>query len=123
MAEKNSVYRSNSRYVAGGVTETNKIALEWWERNQLKLDVTDRIYIVEKKFAGRLDQISALFLNESRYWWIIAMLNNILDPYSEVKEGIVLYIPTTDRVSSLMTGQVGGVDSTREVPTSILPIV
>lgn len=123
MSELNSVYRSSSRYVAGGTTETNKLALEWWERNQLKLDVTDRIYVVEKKFAGRLDQISALFLNEPRYWWVIAMLNNILDPYSEVKEGVILYIPTTDRVASLMTGQVGGVDSTREVPTSILPIV
>lgn len=123
MSEKNSVYRPTSRYVAGGTTETNKLALEWWDRNYLDLDSTDKVYVVEAKFAGRLDLIAASFLGNPHHWWVIAMLNNILDPHSEIIEGTILYIPTTDRVNSLMSGQTGGVDSTREVPISILPIV
>lgn len=121
--EKNSVERRNSRYVSGGITETNQNALEWWERNVFSGAEDDRPYVVEKRFAGRLDLIAALFLGEPRMWWVIAQYNNVLDVFAEVREGSILYIPSTERVDLILSGQTGGVPSKREVPVSILPIV
>lgn len=123
MAEKNSVLVKSSRYVSGGTTEVNTNALEWWERNTISLFKDDQTYVIEKKFEGRLDQITALFLGEPRYWWVVAMYNNILDPNAECVEGAILYIPTIDRVKAILNGKTGGIVSLREVPISILPIV
>lgn len=121
--EKNSVLVESSRYVSGGTTEVNGKALEWWDRTVFEQFDDDNIYVVEAKFAGRLDQITALYLGDPRYWWVIAQYNNILDPWSEITEGTILYIPTLTRVQSILNGRIGGVQSTREVPTTVLPIV
>ena len=121
--EKNSVNRRKSRYASGGETEVNQNALEWWERTILTSAADDKEYTVEKKFEGRLDLIAALFLGEPRYWWVIAQYNTILDPYTEVREGAKVYIPSIERTEAILNGKTGGVTSTREVPISILPIV
>lgn len=123
MAEKNSTLVRTSRYTSGGVTEVNATALEWWERTVFEVNDDDTSYVVEKKFEGRLDLITAVFLSEPRYWWVVAQYNNILDPFIEVKEGAVIYIPSLERVKLILSGKIGGVASTREVPLSILPIV
>ena len=123
MAEKNSTLVRTSRYVSGGTTEVNTRALEWWERTTFPINDDDRTYVVEKRFEGRLDLITALYLGEPRYWWVVAQYNNVLDPHAEIFEGSILYIPTLERVKSILSGKLGGVSSTREVPTSILPIV
>jgi hypothetical protein len=123
--ERSSVFNKNSRYVAGGTTEVNQTALEWWERINLTTDPTDGAYVVEKKFEGRLDLITAVHLGEKfvANWWVIAMINNILDPYTEIYEGRILYIPTRERMAAILNGRLGGAPSSREIPTSILPIV
>lgn len=123
MAEKNSTLVRISRYVSGGTTEVNAKALEWWERNVYTAYEDDQPYVVEKKFEGRLDLITALFLGEPRYWWVIAMYNNILDPNAEIFEGAILYIPSVEKTRALLNGKLGGIASLREVPLSILPIV
>lgn len=121
--ETNSTKVRYSRYVSGGTTEVNQKALEWWDRENFPANADDIVYVVERRFVGRLDLIAASFLDEPRYWWVIGMLNNIVDPYTEVAEGTILYIPTRDRVKTLLSGKLGGVASTREVPPSIMPIV
>lgn len=122
--ETNSVQRKKTRYVAGGSTEVSSWALEWWERTVFEIDETDRAYVVERKFEGRLDLIAALFLGEPRLWWVIAQYNSVLDPYAEIKEGAVIYIPSPARAAAILSGgRAGGVPSERQVPTSILPIV
>ena len=123
--EKNSTLVKFSRYVAGGTTEVNKTALEWWERNVLVTDPSDFLYVVEDRFQGRLDLITAVYLGEEnlRYWWVVAMLNNLLDPYTEVKTGRIIRSPTKERLQNMVSGKKGGVPSTREIPISILPIV
>ncbi len=122
--ETNSTLVSKSRYVAGGITEVNNTALEWWERSNFRLDGSDRFYVVQEKYAGRLDMIAQDFLDDSRLWWFIAQYNAVLDPYGEIFPGRVLRIPTKDRAITMLTGKLGGVASTREVPlTNITPIV
>lgn len=121
--ETNSTKVRYSRYVSGGNTEVGQKTLEWWERARFTMNADDQIYVVERHFANRLDLIAATYLDEPRYWWVIAMHNNILDPYNEVTEGTIIYIPTRERVKTLLSGKMGGVPSTREVPPSIMPIV
>lgn len=123
MAEKNSTLVRNSRYVSGGEAEIGLNTIEWWERTTFTTSPDDTTYVVEKKFVGRLDLITAVYLEEPRYWWLVAQYNNLLDPHGEVTEGRVLYIPSLDRVKLLMSGKTGGVPSTREVPLAILPVV
>lgn len=123
MAEKNSTLVRNSRYVSGGESEVNQNAIEWWERSSFTTNSDDTTYVVEKKFVGRLDLIAALFLGEPRYWWLVAQYNSVLDPFDEIEEGRILYIPSLDRVRLLLSGKTGGVPSTREVPLAILPVV
>ena len=124
MTERNSTNIQKSRYVAGGATEVNQFALEWWERVTLTTDDTDSTYVVEKKAEGRLDLIAQAYLEDSRLWWLVAQYNAILDPFAEVIEGRVLRIPSKSRAQSMLNGKLGGYESTREVPlTSITPIV
>ena len=122
--ETNSTLLQNSRYVAGGATEVNPTALEWWERTVFTLDESDTTFVVDNKSAGRLDLIAKAHLGDDSLWWLIAQYNMLLDPYEEVVIGRVLRIPTAARAKTMLKGKVGGYDSTREVPlTNITPIV
>lgn len=121
--EKNSAFIRSSRYVSGGTTEVNSRALEWWERLVIRTADDDTFYVVERTTEGRLDLVAAALLGEPRYWWIIAQLNNIIDPTTEVARGTVLRIPSKNRVSTLLSGSIGGVASTRQVGKTVFPIV
>jgi hypothetical protein len=118
-----SLTHRKGRYTSGGTTEVSGRFMEWWERRTYVRDQTDTIYTVERRFEGRLDQLSAIFLGDSRHWWLIAMYNNLLDPTTEVVEGRVLFIPSPERANELLDGRAGGVPSTRTIPPAILPIV
>ena len=58
--------------------------------------------------------IASLFYDQPQYWWFLGQINNILDPVTEVVEGLRLYIPTKDRLFLMLTGKQGGINSTRE---------
>lgn len=120
-----SLQTRKTRFVAGGETEVSAEGnIEWWERKVLVSAEDDQAYVIDKKFEGRLDLIAALFLGESRYWWVLAQYNSILDPYAEITEGSTIYIPSKERVDQILSGgRLGGVPTTREVQPSILPIV
>lgn len=119
----NSLYNKYSRYVAGGTTERANSRLEWWERSNFQRDPSDIVYTVENFYEGRLDYIAHVFYSEPRYWWVIAMYNNIIDPSSEVTPGRVLLIPSPDRLPLLLGSAKGGVESTREAVSVIAPII
>ena len=124
MAEKSSVLVRNSRYVSGGTSEVNARAIEWWERTPLVPDDSDVLYVVERRWEGRLDLIANALLGDSRLWWLIAQYNAILDVPGEIREGRVLRVPVKERAQSFLNGRIGGIDSLREVPTdTISPIV
>ena len=114
---------NTSRYVQGGISETENDRIEWWERTIFAKDPTDRVYVVEPIYEGRLDNISNAFYGEPRYWWVIAQFNNILDPSTEIITGRTLLIPTKDRLMLMLTGRQGGVASTRTEIPSIPPVI
>ena len=58
------------------------------------VETDDDIYhTVTKTEEGRIDVISLIAYDNSRYWWIIAIANNIIDPLNDIVEGTVLRIP------------------------------
>lgn len=114
---KNSVYNSkNGRYVLGGQTEVSAQQLEWWNRVSMKVDPSDLVYFMEKKYEGRPDTLGYVFYGDPGLWWVIAQYNNILDPFTELVEGRILLIPTLERVNSQLIApnkKTGGIPSTR----------
>jgi len=58
----------------------------------LRYDVT--YYRVNEHESCRPDLISYTFYNTPMYWWVILLINGILDPFTELIEGVVLEIPS-----------------------------
>ena len=98
----NSLQNKYSRYVGGGTTETANGYIEWWEKFNFPRDPSDIVYVVENIYENRLDLIASVFYREPRYAWFLAQYNNILDPFSEVKGGRILLIPTADSLSLML---------------------
>ena len=115
MAKSTSSFSTpNSRYSYGGITEESKSFIEWWERIKLPKDVSDKYYVMERKYQGRPDLLATVMYGDPSLSWVILSYNNILDPIEELVEGTILRIPTLERVKSvLMNGQISSVPSTR----------
>ncbi len=66
-------------------------------RQPLKLreDVSDLFHVVSD--SDRIDLIAYRYYGDVRLWWIIAELNNILNPL-EILPGTILRIPTYERI-------------------------
>lgn len=111
----NSVNDKISRYVNGGTTEVGT-KLEWWERKKLRVSNDgDNSYVLEKIYEHRPDKLSAVFYNESRYWWVLMQYNGILDIETEFVEGVLLTMPSLSKLESIIrNNKEGGVTTTRE---------
>jgi len=56
--------------------------------------------IITDKYAGRLDLLARDFLGSKEYAWIIAEVNNIIDPFADVYVGVALKIPAVSDIST-----------------------
>lgn len=54
----------------------------------------DVSYIVTQSTVGRLDLISMRFYKTPDLWWLIAHVNNIIDPFDDMFVGQELRIPS-----------------------------
>jgi hypothetical protein len=122
-ANTNSVNNRFSRLVHGGTTEVANERLEWHDRVVFSAEASDIIYAIERQYSGRPDMLATLFYNEPRYWWVIAQHNNILDPFSELVTGRVIYVPSKERLATMLNGRQGGYPSKRETIPLIPPII
>lgn len=114
---KNSINNTtNGRYVLGGTTEVSLYALEWWNKTKIEPHSTDIIYYVEKQYEFKPHLLGFLFYGDSKLWWIIGMVNGIINPLEELHEKKMLRIPILERIkTTLLTPgtKSGGVPSTR----------
>ena len=72
--------------------ETGKIYHETWFQKFINKSNADEYFIVTKIEEDRLDIISYKYYNTPKYWWVIAMANDIIDPLC-VRRGTILRIP------------------------------
>jgi hypothetical protein len=63
-------------------------------------DATDFLYTVTSAGVPRLDLIANEQYGTPSLWWVIASVNNIIDPLVSVPQGTTLRMPTKDRLSA-----------------------
>jgi hypothetical protein len=61
----------------------------------------DAVYVVASKDVGRLDNLAVKFYGDPYLWWVIAHVNDIVNPL-EMEVGVALRIPSRDRVFSAL---------------------
>ncbi len=75
---------------------------EYGKRNgywETKKDITneytnDTVFLIDhERFVNRPDAISHTVYGNSKYWWMIALKNNIKNPFHEFYKGRKLLIP------------------------------
>ena len=88
-------YVNNSRYTKIRRLqdkETGKIYNENWIAQTIDKSSEDQFYVVTMNEEDRLDIISTSFYGTPKYWWVIAIANNIIDPFT-LEIGTNLRIP------------------------------
>ncbi len=70
-----------------------------WRLKWDKINFPGTVFIINQpKYVNRPDAVSHAVYGNSKYWWIIAMANNINDPFVDFKFGRKLKIPDLDIV-------------------------
>ena len=87
--EHTSRYKNLRRIVD---SKTNKIYHETWVQKGVDQSSEDFYITITQENEGRLDIIAAKYLNTAKYWWVIALANNIIDPF-DIPIGTRLRIP------------------------------
>lgn len=72
--------------------EENSIFLESINQDTISESDSDLYITVDNTNSNRLDAISYKYYGYSTYWWVIALANNIIDPF-KIPYGTVLRIP------------------------------
>lgn len=62
-------------------------------------DASDLVYVVPPTGTNRFDLISQLFYGTPELWWLIAEVNDIVDPLTGVAPGTTIRVPTRERLS------------------------
>lgn len=63
-------------------------------------DATDELYTVPQAGEGRLDLISQQFYGTPELWWVIALVNNLIDPLVGFTTGQTIRVPKKERLAS-----------------------
>lgn len=63
-------------------------------------DDTDELWVMPSAGVPRLDLLSNDFYGVPDLWWVIASVNNILDPLVSVPTGTAIRVPTKTRLSA-----------------------
>lgn len=95
--------RLDSRYKDTGIAYSSDLSeafFEMWERPEEIDDFIESasLYLVRNVDVGRLDLLAYEFYGNVRLWWIIATVNNLVDPIGDMYPGQKLYIPAYDQV-------------------------
>jgi len=63
-------------------------------------DATDQLWTMPSADVPRLDLLANQFYGTPALWWVIASVNNIVDPLVSVPQGTSIRVPTKDRLSA-----------------------
>lgn len=60
---------------------------------------TDRLHYLEAGDVARPDLLAYRFYGDPAYYWIILWVNEIMDPFEQMYPGLLLRIPTQQRLA------------------------
>lgn len=63
-------------------------------------DNTDELWVVPPAGVPRLDLLASDFYGTPQLWWVLASVNNILDPLVSVPAGSSIRVPTKTRLAA-----------------------
>lgn len=69
-----------------------------FKRPDIILTDNDTFITIASKDNGRLDLLAHKYYGEAGLWWVIAMVNDIVDPLYGVTPGMVLRIPRRNNI-------------------------
>lgn len=71
---------------------------------RIPADGTDRAISVDSKYVERPDLLSYDLYGTTDYWWIFAVRNpNVIeDPIFDLQAGIEIFVPTVNRLTSIL---------------------
>ena len=70
-----------------------------WRLNFNKINFPGTVFVInQQKYVNRPDAIAYAVYGNAKFWWIIAMANNLSDPFIDYKFGKSLKIPDLDLV-------------------------
>jgi len=61
---------------------------------------TDEVWLVPSAGVPRLDLLANDFYGTPQLWWVLASVNNILDPLASVPERTAIRVPTKERLAA-----------------------
>jgi hypothetical protein len=71
---------------------------ESWEIDEIEELASDRFFEVTREFAYRLDLISLKFYGTLYLYWVLARVNNLVDPFADTVVGLRLRIPDRENL-------------------------
>lgn len=94
-------YPSASPYYS---TSQTSWYLDFWSYRDIPEDSTDYYITLPGKYQDRPDLLSYDEYGTVDYWWIFTILNKdkLIDPIYDMKEGMILRLPTLSRLSNLL---------------------
>ena len=101
------LFTRNSRFTAGGRTETSNRFVGWWERTIFEKSSTDLEVTIIAKFNRRPDLFAEFYLKTDSLWWFVLQYNNIIDINTEFVTGTKIVIPTMYRISTMFPARAG----------------
>jgi len=89
------IFKQTSRYKHTNIYEgpDGSFYFGIWKVPTIEENPYDTFYTVKFSEARRLEKIAFMKYGNVNLWWVLALANNILDPFSELSEGQVIRIP------------------------------
>lgn len=113
---KNIRLSQSSRYVgtplyqlynSAGQT-ADSFAFGVWKRIDFPARSDDSVYSVQESDIGRLDLVAEKYYSDPLLWWVIADVNGISDPITDMFSGQELRIPSLGVVRAALQNAAAG---------------
>lgn len=96
--------RRNSRFTANLLYPDLGPSLGRWPylKTTIVPDPSDQYYVVDPEEEYRIDAIAYKVYGSTFLWWVIALVNDIRNPFNQPEAGQVLRIPSQNRILAMM---------------------
>ncbi len=90
------------RRIQGLTAIEEVVEQETWVPPDIPISQNDLSTKVEAGEIGRLDLVALRVYNNEKLWWVIAFVNDIVDPFEEITAGRKLRYPPFETVASVV---------------------